>query len=105
MKPIFRRLTWLLMLTGVLVPLAVLVTPLPVHADTCTPVASPSADVNDPNAAFDTGANVIKTFNFARQQEGCNVSLSIDPQAYDAAARQRLRKLSLELTGLSAAYG
>jgi len=28
-----------------------------------------------------------------------------NPQAYDAAARQRLRKLSLELTGLSAAYG
>jgi NAD(P)-dependent dehydrogenase (short-subunit alcohol dehydrogenase family) len=28
-----------------------------------------------------------------------------NPQAYDAAARQRLRKLSLELTGLSVAYG
>jgi hypothetical protein len=28
-----------------------------------------------------------------------------NPQAYDAAARQRLRRLSLELTGLSVAYG
>jgi hypothetical protein len=89
MKHIFQRLTWTLMLTGVLVSLAVLATPAPVHADTCTPVASLSADVNDPNAAFDTGANVIKTFNFARQQEGCNVPLSIDPAAYDAATPQQ----------------
>src|SRR5690348_2925255 len=89
MKPIFPRLTWTLMLTGVLVSLAVLATPRPVHADTCTPVASPSANVNDPNAAFDTGAHVITTFNFARQQEGCNVSLSIDPAAYDAATPQQ----------------
>jgi uncharacterized protein YkwD len=88
MKPIFRRLTWLLMLTGVLVPLAVLATPLPVHADTCTPVASPPADVT-PSGPLDTGANVIATFNNARQQEGCNVSLSIDPKAYDAATPQR----------------
>jgi NAD(P)-dependent dehydrogenase (short-subunit alcohol dehydrogenase family) len=28
-----------------------------------------------------------------------------NPQAYDAVARQRLRRLSLELTGLSVAYG
>jgi hypothetical protein len=27
-----------------------------------------------------------------------------NPQAYDAAARQRLRRLSLELTGLAAAW-
>jgi uncharacterized protein YkwD len=88
MNPLFRRLTWLLMVPLVLVPLTVLTTPAPVHAATCTPVASPSADVNDPNAAFDTGAHVIKTFNFARQQEGCDVSLSIDPAAYDAATPQ-----------------
>jgi uncharacterized protein YkwD len=89
MKPMFQRLTWALMMTGVLVSLAVLATPAPVHADTCTPVASPAANVNDPNAAFDTGAHVITTFNFARQQEGCNVSLGIDPTAYDAATPQQ----------------
>jgi uncharacterized protein YkwD len=31
---------------------------------------------------------VIATFNNARQQEGCTVSLSIDPTAYDAATPQ-----------------
>lgn len=49
---------------------------------TCTPVASPSADVKDPNAKFDTAANVIASFTTARQQEGCNVPLSL-PATYD----------------------
>src|SRR5438876_12387149 len=85
MNPLFRRLTCLLMLTGVLVPLTVLATPAPVHADTCTPIATLPADLT-PSGPLDTGANVIATFNNARQQEGCNVSLSIDPAAYDAAS-------------------
>ncbi len=55
---------------------------------TCAPQGTLPADINDPNVAFDTGANVITTFNTARQQEGCNVSLSIDPAAYDAATPQ-----------------
>ncbi|MGZ3640184.1 MAG: CAP domain-containing protein, partial [Ktedonobacterales bacterium] len=59
-----------------------------VHAAaTCTPQATLPADI-PPNGPLDTGANVIATFNHARQQEGCNVSLSIDPAAYDAATPQ-----------------
>jgi uncharacterized protein YkwD len=37
---------------------------------------------------------VIATFNHARQQEGCKVSLSIDPTAYDAAT-PRMQELLL----------
>jgi uncharacterized protein YkwD len=88
MNPIFRRLTCLLMLTGLLVSFAVLWAPGLVHAAaTCTPQATLAADI-PPNGPLDTGANVIATFNNARQQEGCNVSLSIDPAAYDAATPQ-----------------
>ncbi len=54
----------------------------------CTPLATLPADVSNPNAAFDTAAHVITTFNFARQQEGCTVSLSIDPTAYNNATPQ-----------------
>ncbi len=56
--------------------------------NTCTPQGTLPADVTVPNTAFDTGANVIATFSSARQQEGCNVSLNIDPAAYDAATPQ-----------------
>ncbi len=88
MKHIFRRLTWLLMMTGVLVPLVGLATPGLVYADaTCAPRATLSADI-PPSGSLDTGADVIATFNNARQQEGCTVSLSIDPAAYDAATPQ-----------------
>src|SRR5205085_8250134 len=88
MKHISQRLTWALMMTGVLVSLAVVTTPVPVHADTCAPIATLPADLVL-RYPLDTGANVIATFNFARQQEGCNVSLSIDPKAYDAATPQQ----------------
>lgn len=88
MKPIFRRLTWLLMIAAVIVSFVVLAAPGPVQAaTTCTPTATLPADIS-PNGPLDTGANVIATFNHARQQEGCNVSLSIDPAAYDAATPQ-----------------
>jgi uncharacterized protein YkwD len=88
MTPIFRRLTCLLMMTGMIVSFVVLAVPGLVHAAaTCTPQATLPADI-PPNGPLDTGANVIATFNNARQQEGCNVSLSIDPAAYDAATPQ-----------------
>ena len=88
MNPIFRRLTCLLMMTGMIVSFVTLSTPGLVHAAaTCTPQATLPADI-PPNGPLDTGANVIATFNNARQQEGCNVSLSIDPAAYDAATPQ-----------------
>jgi uncharacterized protein YkwD len=83
----FRRLTCLLLMTGMIVSFAVLWAPGLVHAATCTPQATLPADI-PPNGPLDTGANVIATFNNARQQEGCNVSLSIDPAAYDAATPQ-----------------
>ncbi|HZU00147.1 MAG TPA: CAP domain-containing protein [Ktedonobacteraceae bacterium] len=89
MKRFFRRLTWVLMIAGAIVSLAALSTPGLAHADTaCAPQPTLPADVSDPNAAFDTAAHVITTFNFARQQEGCTVSLSIDPTAYAAATPQ-----------------
>src|SRR5207248_8976224 len=88
MKHISQRLTWALMMTGVLVSLAVVTTPVPVHADTCAPIATLPADLVL-RYPLDTGANVIASFNDARQQEGCNVSLSIDPAAYDAATPQQ----------------
>ncbi len=53
----------------------------------CTPQATLPADI-PANGTFDTGANVIATFNNARQQEGCAAPLSIDPAAYDAATPQ-----------------
>ena len=55
--------------------------------DTCAPQATLPADI-PANGPLDTGANVIATFNNARQQEGCAVPLSIDPAAYDAATPQ-----------------
>lgn len=55
--------------------------------NTCTPQSTLPADI-PANGTFDTGANVIATFNNARQQEGCAVSLSIDPTAFDAATPQ-----------------
>ncbi|MGZ3610953.1 MAG: CAP domain-containing protein, partial [Ktedonobacteraceae bacterium] len=55
--------------------------------DTCAPQATLPADI-PASGTFDTGANVITTFNNARQQEGCAVPLSIDPAAYDAASPQ-----------------
>src|ERR1700730_4939571 len=58
------------------------------HDTGCTPQSTIPGDVANPPAAFDTGANVIANFNFARQQEGCTVSLNIDPTAYDAATPQ-----------------
>lgn len=58
------------------------------HDTGCTPQSTLPSDVANPPAAFDTGANVIANFNFARQQEGCTVSLNIDPAAYDAATPQ-----------------
>jgi uncharacterized protein YkwD len=63
--------------------------------DTCTPQATLPADVSDPNAAFDTAAHVIASFNFARQQEGCNVPVTIDPATYDAASSQQQMLLLL----------
>src|SRR5579863_6136622 len=45
------------------------------HDTGCTPQATIPANVANPPAAFDSGANVIANFNFARQQEGCTVSL------------------------------
>ena len=51
------------------------------------PQATLPADI-PASGAFDTGANVITTFNNARQQEGCAVPLSIDPAAFDAATQQ-----------------
>ena len=58
------------------------------HTTGCTPQATLPANVGTPPAAFDSGANVITNFNFARQQEGCTVSLNIDTTAYDAATPQ-----------------
>ncbi len=55
--------------------------------DTCNPQSTIPADV-PANGTFDTGANVITTFNNARQQEGCAVPLGIDPAAFDAASQQ-----------------
>ncbi len=55
--------------------------------DTCAAQAMLPADI-PPNGTFDTGANVIATFNNARQQEGCAVPLGIDPAAFDAATPQ-----------------
>ena len=55
--------------------------------DTCAPQATLPANI-PASGTFDTGANVITTFNNARQQEGCAVPLSIDPAAYDAASPQ-----------------
>jgi uncharacterized protein YkwD len=87
MNLMFRRLTCLLLMTALLVSFALLWAPGLVHAATCTPQATLAADI-PPNGPLDTGANVIATFNNARQQEGCTVSLSIDPTAYDAATPQ-----------------
>src|SRR5579859_860721 len=58
------------------------------HDTGCTPQSTIPANVASPPAAFDSGANVIANFNFARQQEGCTVPLNIDPAAYDAATPQ-----------------
>lgn len=58
------------------------------HDTGCTPQSTIPANVANPPAAFDSGANVIANFNFARQQEGCTVPLNIDPAAYDAATPQ-----------------
>ena len=55
--------------------------------DTCTVQTTLPADI-PVSGTFDTGANVIATFNNARQQEGCAVPLGIDPAAYDAATPQ-----------------
>ena len=88
MKHIFRRLICLLMMTSMTVSFVVLAAPGLVHAAaTCTPKATLPADI-PPSGSFDTGANVIATFDNARQQEGCDVPLSIDPMAYDAATPQ-----------------
>src|SRR5436305_81016 len=48
----------------------------PAYAATCTPVASPSANVA-PSGPLDTASNVIATFDNARVAEGCTVALSI----------------------------
>ncbi len=88
MNLIFRRLTCLLVMTSMIVSFVVLAAPGVVHAaTTCTPQATLPADI-PPSGSLDTGANVIATFDNARQQEGCNVPLSIDPAAYDAATPQ-----------------
>ena len=88
MNPLFRRLTCLLMMTAMIASFVGLSAPGLVHAAaTCTPQATLPADI-PPSGPLDTGANVIATFNNARQQEGCTVSLSIDPTAYDAATPQ-----------------
>ena len=55
--------------------------------DTCNVQTTLPADI-PASGANDSGANVIATFNNARQQEGCAVPLSIDPAAYDAATPQ-----------------
>ena len=55
--------------------------------DTCAPQATLPADIPE-SGPVDTGANVIATFNNARQQEGCAVPLGIDPAAFDAATPQ-----------------
>src|SRR3954451_23366614 len=52
------------------------------QGQTCTPVLSPPSDVTPPDHPFRTGVDVIARFNFARQREDCQVSLSIDPAAY-----------------------
>src|ERR1700693_4247325 len=88
MNPIFRRLTGFLLMSVMIGSFVVLWAPGLVHAAApCTPQATLPADI-PPSGPLDTGANVIATFNNARQQEGCNVSLSIDPAAYDAATPQ-----------------
>lgn len=55
--------------------------------DTCNAQSTLPADIPS-NGTFDTGTNVIATFNNARQQEGCAVPLGIDPAAFDAATPQ-----------------
>src|SRR6185436_3410628 len=83
------------LMIGALVTVSALATPTPVHGQACPPVAvPPRGNVDDPSldvfkGAFATGADVIRSFNFARQREGCEVSLSIDPAAYDAASPQQ----------------
>jgi hypothetical protein len=58
MKHLFRGLTSALMITGAMGSLVMLATPRPAHAaTTCTPQPTLPANVSDPNAAFDTGAN------------------------------------------------
>lgn len=57
-------------------------------AGVCRPIASPSHDIS-PSGGLTTGADVIATFDHARQAEGCRVALSIDAAAYDRASLQR----------------
>jgi streptogramin lyase len=93
MKHLFRKLSCLLVIGGVIACLGVLAALGPVQAQTQTCTLNPTPPANVPPAAtgFDTGAHVIATYNYARQQENppCNVSLSIDPKAYDAANPQQ----------------
>lgn len=88
MNSLFRWMTWLLRIAAV-IAMVVLAARGPAHAQTatCTPQATLPADIPE-SGPVDTGVNVIATFNNARQREGCNVPLNIDPAAYDAATPQ-----------------
>jgi hypothetical protein len=91
MKHLFRKLSCLLVIGGVIAGLGVLAALGPVQAQTCTLNPTLPANVPPAGTGFDTGAHVIATYNYARQQENppCNVSLSIDAAQYDAATPQQ----------------
>jgi len=54
---------------------------------TCSPIGSPSSETA-PSGSFDTPANVVATFDHARQAEGCGVALSIDQASFGSASPQ-----------------
>jgi hypothetical protein len=93
MKHLFRKLSCLLVIGGVIACLGGLAALGPVQAQTqtCTLNRTPPANVPPAATGFDTGEHVIETYNYARQRETppCNVSLSIDAAQYDAATPQQ----------------
>ena len=51
-------------------------------------MAAPASNVS-PSGTFDTAANVIATFDSARQAEGCTAPLSIDQTSFNSASSQQ----------------
>jgi streptogramin lyase/uncharacterized protein YkwD len=88
MKQLFRTWAFLPIIACSAVGLGLLAFPGAVQA-ACPLVLAPAQNVENPNAAFNTGANVIASFNYARRQEGCDVPLSINQAVYDAASPQQ----------------
>jgi virginiamycin B lyase len=80
----------MLMIAVAIECLGILVVPESVYpqAAVCTPKPNLVADVPR-QRRFDTLDNVIASFNYARQQESCNVPLRIDQNTYNAAPLQQ----------------